>query len=340
MRSHEFIAEAITIADYQEQFEKATKQIILDSLKKILTSESKYRPFDEHFRSIEPLTDRYLDRFLFNFTLSCRFKFSDMLESFVAQRYKDDEEFVRNYKIVGSKISFNPDIKSYGYANKLSIVINYSFLKSIVSAIKKYIYDYFYNVDKSEKKSIKDIFLKALQKIINDPHTFFKTHSSLKNIITQFVETITHELVHVFQQAEQFRKKRPNFEYRSYAEKDLEKFRTAMRNKSSIEDFRIYHASPQEITAFAHNIASQILKNTEFKSIILWPDTDQSNYNKIISDYVAKHLRYTPEQRKNMNYIERKVFNRYVKQVYQILQHYIETEREKFYSLYDKYVGF
>ena len=330
MRFHEFITETITIANYQDQFEKVIKESILDALKKMLNSASKDRPFDERFANIEPLTDQYMRGFLLNFSLGCRLKFSNMLESFVAQRYKNDKEFISNYRIVGNKISFKSDIKPYGYVTKLSIIINSIFLDAIESSIKRCIHNYFFSDERNKNTSIKDNFITAVQKIIDDPTAFFKKY--LHNTITQFSETVTHELVHLFQHAEQFRKKRGSFEYRSYAEKDPEKFRDAMRDKSSMKNYKIYLASPQEITAFAHNIASQILKNTEIKSMIYWSDIDQSKYDKIISDYVAKHLRYTPEQRRNMNYIERKVFNRYAKSVYQILQHYIETEREKFYN--------
>lgn len=340
MRSYEFITETITIANYQDQFEETIEKAILDSLNLTLKLASKHRPFDELFKSIEPLSNRYMDKFLFYLTSNCRINFSMLLESFVAQRYENDAAVVSNYRSVGNKITFRSDVKPNvnGYVNQLSIVINSDLLNSINSAIKQYIYDYFHNADIDQQLSIKDNFLKIIQKIIDDPKSFFKKYLKLRNVIIKLVETVTHELVHVFQNTEQLRKKRTNIEYRSYLEKDPKKFQTAMKRKASIEDFRIYHASPQEINAFAHNITSQILKNTDMKSLILWSDmVDQSKYNKIISDYVAAHLQYTLEQRKNMTYIEQKVFKRYVKQVYQILQHYIETEQEKVYNKLSNY---
>ena len=339
MRSHEFIIETITIVDYQEQFEKVIVASIKVALINLANAERAIKQIEheaEVIQSILPLLFTHLKVFYTLLRDELKLNVWDVFSNLFTNRYSNDRLLLRRPR----SFSFRSNMTANGSATGLSISLNERMITEISAVVSNFIkQEYKQNVNTKDSGSIADHFYKIVSNIANRPKIILED-PTLQQIIHKWANTMTHELVHVFQHAEQYKKKRISTEYRSYAEKDPAKFQTAVRRLTTPDDYKIYRASPQEITAFAHNIASQILKNTKFRSKILWGDLDQSNYSKIISDYVAEHLKYTPEQRKNTNYIERKVFNRYVKQVYQILQHYVETEQEKFYSNYKFNRGF
>ena len=336
MRSHEFITETITIADYQEQFKKVIAASIKVALIKLSDDRGIYKQAEEKANqtdSIRPLITEYMLRFWNHLHDASRDNLSEIVAKFFNQRYKNDQSLIDTYRSLDRAVIFE-SIPHRGYVVGLLIILSDEFISDIDNDIGYFIQNNYLDlIDYNESGTTTDKFFKTIEILANHPDDIL-TNSKIINIIFSMSKTITHELVHVFQHAEQYKKdRRYNLEYRSYAEKDKEKFYDAIRRlgyDASPEVFKLYLASPQEITAIAHNIVIQLIKDFDLNQN---PDyIDQDQYNNIVSNYVLDHLKYTPEQRRNMNYIERKVFNRYAKQVYQILQHYIETEREKFYN--------
>lgn len=82
-------------------------------------------------------------------------------------------------------------------------------------------------------------------------------------IVRELIGVVIHELVHVQQAQKQLASGRVKREYRSYVEKDPVKFQRAMRAIKSgtytDAEYVAYRASPQEITAFAHQIATAFI---------------------------------------------------------------------------------
>ena len=332
MRSHEFIAEAITIADYQEQFEKVIVASIKVALINLTDDRGILKQTEEkanQIDSIVPLITGYMSRFWIELRNAIKDNLSEIVAKLFNQRYKNTQLSidVRSNIIIKFK-----DIGYYGYADGLSIILNNEFISDIDYAVRRIIQDNYLDlIDYKENNTATDKFFKAIKELASHPNIILDDYKII-DIIFGLSSTVTHELVHVFQHAEQYKKGRFDTEYRSYAEKDKDKFYAAVRRlgapeDSSLEDFKMSLASPQEITAISHNIANNIIKDFNLDQNPNY--IDQDHFNAIISSYVLDQLQYTPEQRKNTNYIDRKVFNRYAKQVYQILQHYLEKKNEK-----------
>lgn len=163
----------------------------------------------------------------------------------------------------------------------------------------------------------------------NPTKTFFEIINELNsnfgkkifaNSVDKFSDTLTHEFVHVIQSVEQIIRGRYNIEYRSYLEPDKNQFYSKLSSltpASDAEVFKLYHASPQEITAFATNIANKILRIHKFDFFDM---TDQT-LRTVVDRYVREHLKYTQDDMTGRKF---QVYKRYAKRVYQILQDYLE----------------
>jgi hypothetical protein len=122
--------------------------------------------------------------------------------------------------------------------------------------------------------------------------------------LEEMVQVFVHELVHVVQHLKQSH--RDETEYRSYLEKDTKKFQAAMSKKSS-EDDPLYYSSPQEIAAFSHDIVSNILKSMQGKNV------SRTDIQDAVRDRVGSYFPNRTDPK------VRKVYNRYLKLVYQEL---------------------
>lgn len=336
MRSYEFITETITIADYQEQFEK----VITDSIKSSIMSlvggrgtfenETKANNTD----SIEPLlTGGYMRRFWLSLHKEIIKNLSEVVTQLFNQRYKNNESLIDMYSNRTIRIE---KLRYHGYATGLQIVLSDQFITDIDNTVRDILRNNYLDLIDSDyndhgKLSTTDKFFRAIKSLSRSPEIILEDYKII-DLIVSLAEVTTHELVHVFQHAEQYKKNQfaTSTEYRSYAEKDKGKFHKIVNRLGTPEsepaDYGIYQASPQEIAAFSHNIANKIIKDFD---LFQYPNNiDQDQYYDIIQSYVFEHLRYTVEQRNNMNYIERKVFNRYAKQIYQIVRHYLEKRHD------------
>lgn len=145
--------------------------------------------------------------------------------------------------------------------------------------------------------------------------------------INKLVDTILHELVHVIQHRQQRHRRQP--EYRSYLDKKGNKLRSFWRGPEQGWDFdntnwqRLYYASPQEIPAFAHNMAQAIIRGFGLDEPLELP------YPTITAqDFVSELRNIVGDQYRNpTNPKESKILNRYLKLAYQEVQRYIERKK-------------
>ena len=168
-------------------------------------------------------------------------------------------------------------------------------------------------------------------------HMFTDAHKSkdIDNIISQLTSTIIHELVHVKQHAQQFlyAPSDKQLEYRSYLNKDKNKFWDAIKKLETQEHFDMYHASPQEITAFAHNLAIELIDTvTKGLSIDDIIERDAGNFvikrlKRVLSDasnyeQMSTYSRYRSFNQPS-NEKQYKIFKRFMKLVYKEITNYI-----------------
>jgi hypothetical protein len=136
------------------------------------------------------------------------------------------------------------------------------------------------------------------------------------------IGTIVHEVVHVIQHRAQ---KGRDIEYRSYLGKKDE-FKKVASNPDRYDDpewARLYYSSPQEIAAFAHNMAQDVLSRYGRN-----PEVFSKNITAKDFVYALRHI-LGNQYKEPSNARERAVLKRYLKLAYQEVQRYIERRQKQ-----------
>lgn len=207
--------------------------------------------------------------------------------------------------------------------NRNGIVLNTKFLTMLAEPVTKTIYRHLFDVVDSADELFDALFsislaedeVKQMIALADDP-------------IESLTTTFTHEAVHVVQGARQ--PANQDQEYRSYKDNKKKKqdgkgefYRLASipngdRTPGQTARWKeLYHASPQEIAAFAHNIAQNIISTYKLRQV------DPSNHQlmhgifRMIPMEVKNYLKPNTPQ-------EYKIYNRYVKISTKVLQSYID----------------
>lgn len=170
----------------------------------------------------------------------------------------------------------------------------------------------------------------------NDRHYVSYLLDDNKRRIDNIASTIVHEVVHVLQHTQQNKKGFGNHEYRSYLDKTKGEF-SKLHSKRKRDDetqkryYKLYMASPQEMAAFAHEIAIKMVNDFDLRDARNLEDfnhsasaIDAQSIVDYVNEKVGQYFRM-PENRQ-----EYAVYKRYVKLVYQELMRYIEQRRAKF----------
>jgi hypothetical protein len=138
-----------------------------------------------------------------------------------------------------------------------------------------------------------------------DSYNFEEIHT-----IRDMVDACVHELVHVVQNLNQ-KHRNGTTEYRSYLTRDQKKFEEVLDDIENHPEAYLYYASPQEIAAFAHDLASLIIKKLHKKE-----DVSSKTIQDTIQDFfgdIFKNVKHKKLQ---------KVINRYYKLVYKEVMNY------------------
>lgn len=135
-------------------------------------------------------------------------------------------------------------------------------------------------------------------------------------VIRELIGVLIHELVHVKQVAAQIKAGRIKREYRSYAQPDKAKFDQVMKaikaGTDTDADYVAYRASPQEIAAFAHQIA------------IMFIDQHDQVTPEIISRDIDRYIDRVFDIKDKK---QRTAFNRLHKMLYNELINYADSQR-------------
>jgi hypothetical protein len=143
---------------------------------------------------------------------------------------------------------------------------------------------------------------------------------TIDNSIKKLSSLFIHELVHLRQNYIQHMQGRnaDDFEYRSYLDKTPGEFNKLTRLKDRSERWKeLYITSPQEMNAFAHNIALNIINDYGLSDPEIELPSQKEMLDKITS-YVKKHYD------KNNTPIDQPTYKRYIKQTYTVLKDYLE----------------
>lgn len=169
--------------------------------------------------------------------------------------------------------------------------------------------------------------------------TYYKGSHYIDKAIAPITNYFIHELVHVQQHNTQTElvNRKGTTEYRSYLTKNRKEFLRAVIYKATKYDMQIYHASPQEIDAFAHNMAIELIHDATIGIDI--EDMNDSRYIENLEGMlfsiqeVMKHREFKysgtytdryQEFNDPKNKLHYKVYKRFMKKVYLEVQRYIE----------------
>jgi len=192
-------------------------------------------------------------------------------------------------------VFFKPIDPNNGVAIRYSITIHVKFMNSIVRTLIKFMANI-----AAKRGNQFDAFFMLTGDDVEDRFDITQIPA-----LEEMVQVFVHELVHVIQNLKQSHRG-DNTEYRSYLTKDQDRFNAAVAS-STDEDSHLYYSSPQEIAAFAHDIVSNILKSMQGKKV------SRADIQDAVRDRVGAHFPDKTDPK------VKKVYNRYLKLVYQEL---------------------
>jgi hypothetical protein len=240
-------------------------------------------------------------------------------------------------------IVFREIPKSYGgYASGTSITlsdeISKDFSKEIMDSVFQIIYD---NYDGEDRVAGFHEVCAEFSNRTDKSRWWWHVESKINPLLHKFTRTVIHELVHVLQHAKQHNVGRHNTDYRSYLDKkpgELVKTYKSHWQKSHANEpidpdleqkyYKLYYASPQEMAAFAHEAAYEIIKSYGFDDVTTPEELQIKNIQAadIINNINWITGKFTKDPRTRR---EAMVRNRYIKLVYQEIVQYLNYRLEQ-----------
>ncbi len=172
----------------------------------------------------------------------------------------------------------------------------------------------------------------------------YKENNLVSDAIDKIVNIFVHELVHVKQHQPQGKRlvDKGNTEYRSYLTKNKKRFNQDVNTFATKLDWQIYHGSPQEIDAFAHNMAMELIDMATFnRNMEYINDPAMLAELEGMLNGVQEAMKHR-EFRGNTTYEDKykefndpknqqhyKVYKRFMKKVYLQVQQYTEKLKSK-----------
>lgn len=154
----------------------------------------------------------------------------------------------------------------------------------------------------------------------------------LSQEIRQLCSLILHEITHVYQQYQQELRGLSSREYRSYLSDPRKKDQSGQdeflqlhrdpKNHGITRYKLLYSASPQEIAAFSNQIAMDIISNNNLDEL---PIQDLPQARELMTDINAGISQYTHLDPRIPG--QAKIYNKYRKQVYQVVDQYLDQLR-------------
>ena len=219
-------------------------------------------------------------------------------------------------------VDFKSNMWAHGEATGLSVALNDEFIRVLVRRV----YDMISMVVYDNWEGGKNFYSWYWNFIRRYPWAKRIADSfRLQDIIEHWADVFIHELVHVRQHLPQYQRGKTDTEYRSYLERYRGEFLEVYEKNSALENpserwWELYRASPQEIDAFAHDIALKILRSyiDEPGDLEFFTQADRQDLYRSVPAYIFSHYK-KPE-----NAAEVKVFRRYLRRTIQKIGDYLE----------------
>jgi hypothetical protein len=236
---------------------------------------------------------------------------------------------------IGSTMVSNVDFEETdegerGYSRERGIFLDIRYKSAVTrKIIETLLGEAYENYEPGER--VKGFAFMARMAASGDRYYWGMIHYEIDRIVAAMVRTTLHELVHVMQYSSQEVKGRSGIEYRSYLDKHKGEFRSHIDDPKAdlgpdeTERFyNLYLSSPQEIAAFAHEAALDIISSYESNS-------SPEAFNELTQDDIVNAVdRVTSERFKDpKTRLELMVRKRYMKLAYLEVIRFINAQRRK-----------
>ena len=305
MQIREIVSEAISLTKHYVPVQSALTDTVKQSLAKIKSSQfQEFRNRVDRTGAMHTLVREVTERLIYHL----KNDFSKTLTNYV--RTNIDAGLKTRIKFGGSEF--------HGSVDQLDITIDSAKIKRLADSVLDGVERTALDQD-DDSGSYYDGFFSVIREYSQDLEDFIG-YTVDRRLIPDLANTFVHEMVHVLQHKPQIAKGRDSLEYRSYLDPRKKEFPEHDRwddPAQSKQYSKLYYASPQEITAFAHEAAIRILKD-----VMADPAYDRSQVSELLQDipqYAKKYVGTPTNDR------EKRVYNRYIKLIYQEIQRYLSS---------------
>jgi hypothetical protein len=198
------------------------------------------------------------------------------------------------------------------------------------------------NYKRYEKESLFNGLIITIDDAIESGCRGFLNNNKLNSYLDFQAEIFVHELTHIVQNARRSQKLKKDKSYRSYLEKDrgeyhmLNIFRgmNALSPEEEKRFFHLYYASPEEIGAYAHNIALDIFRKYHLsktgnskESYIINAKKALHDIPRVTNEYIGKEYAGSSEPKIQAVYKRYQKFA--YKELYDLIQDTLKTANFK-----------
>lgn len=220
-----------------------------------------------------------------------------------------------------------------GYAQDRDITINERYLRAIPARLIEKMVDLVYLSYGPGERVAGFAFIAKMAN--GTSYEWESLYDSVEKTVHGLASISIHELVHVMQHNQQQVAGRSDTEYRSYLDKHKDEFKSMADNDetnavsvgSHDRHWNLYLASPQEIAAFAHEIALRVIRDYGFDRATT---TDELSGLDARSIADAVNTKLAGRFSKPSTPKEAMIRKRYLKLVYQEIVRYIEHRLSSF----------
>jgi len=312
MRINEVIVEAISITQYEPTIEKAVNDGILQAMLEMSKSAGSFPKDEKLFGQRRPNNLFQMLRKLLSMKLSE--KIASSIQTTISREIVNDIVLDVVFSQTPSARGRIAAVKGFR-GDTMELDIDY--IKDLTDEISTFI-EAIYEEEPYKSNNPYAVYKRLATG--KDTGLMSELEDNVKGTVDNLVSIVIHELVHGIQNHRQYQKGRDDVEYRSYLDRKKQKF----PGSGNID---LYFASPQEITAHVHEMVLEIVRRFNLKNITSEEDIPTITSEDIMS-FISNYLGGRFNDPGNPE--EYKVFKRYVKQVYQEVQRYIDEKRRSF----------
>jgi len=319
MRINDIVNEAISTTQYEATVDSAVRLGIAQAMTQLAGLKGTYA--DEE----EVMQDGDADSLLK--------KFHEVFPSMLAEKIAKIVK-VKLSRAIGKDVPLTVGFDKLGSTDAIAtssdITVSTKFVAKLSAEILEGVYDALTDTYKREQWVDGTYFVLKMVGA-QDKQLTTIVFGAADNAIHGLVSVFLHELVHVLQDQTQLKKGKTDTEYRSYLDKTkgelaaIDPLNIPPEKKERYYD--LYYASPQEISAFANEMAMAAIRKLNLKNA-----KSEKDIVPITAEQIAGFVRQWIKDRYSdpKTPKEYQVFKRYAKLVYQEVQQYVNNVRKTF----------